>query len=39
MEAIKLPTDSALDPQIAGALGAALFAYALLRKASGSGGS
>jgi len=32
MEAIKLPRDSALDPQVAGALGAALFASALLRK-------
>jgi benzoyl-CoA reductase subunit A len=32
VEAVKLPPDSALDPQIAGALGAALFAYSLHRK-------
>jgi bzd-type benzoyl-CoA reductase Q subunit len=33
VEAIKLPADSVLDPQIAGALGAALFAHSLHRKA------
>lgn len=33
VEAIKLSGDSVLDPQIAGALGAALFAQALHRKA------
>ncbi|OFV80475.1 MAG: benzoyl-CoA reductase, bzd-type, subunit Q [Acidobacteria bacterium RBG_16_64_8] len=33
VEALKLPADSVLDPQIAGALGAALFAHSLLRKA------
>jgi benzoyl-CoA reductase subunit A len=32
VEAVKLPADSVLDPQIAGALGAALFAYSLHRK-------
>lgn len=32
LEAVKLPADTNLDPQIAGALGAALFAHALLRK-------
>jgi bzd-type benzoyl-CoA reductase Q subunit len=32
-EAFKLPEDSVLDPQIAGALGAALFAHSLHRKA------
>lgn len=32
IEAVKLPADSDLDPQIAGALGAALFAHALLKK-------
>jgi benzoyl-CoA reductase subunit A len=32
-EAIKLPSDSILDPQIAGALGAALFAHSLHKKA------
>jgi len=32
MEAVRLPEDSELDPQIAGALGAALFAHALLKK-------
>jgi bzd-type benzoyl-CoA reductase Q subunit len=32
VEAVKLPPDSVLDPQIAGALGAALFAYSLHRK-------
>jgi benzoyl-CoA reductase subunit A len=33
VEAVKLPADSVLDPQIAGALGAALFAQSLHRKA------
>ncbi len=33
VEAVKLPSDSVLDPQIAGALGAALFAHSLHRKA------
>ena len=33
VEAIKLPAGSILDPQIAGALGAALFAHSLHRKA------
>jgi len=33
LEAIKLPAGSVLDPQIAGALGAALFAHSLHRKA------
>ncbi len=33
VEAIRLPADSVLDPQIAGALGAALFAHSLHRKA------
>jgi bzd-type benzoyl-CoA reductase Q subunit len=32
VEAVKLPAGSALDPQIAGALGAALFAHSLHRK-------
>ncbi|MBC7294073.1 MAG: benzoyl-CoA reductase, bzd-type, subunit Q, partial [Thermoleophilia bacterium] len=32
-ESLKLPADSVLDPQIAGALGAALFAHSLHRKA------
>jgi bzd-type benzoyl-CoA reductase Q subunit len=32
IEAVKLPSDSVLDPQIAGALGAALFAHSLYRK-------
>ena len=32
VEAVKLPPDSTLDPQIAGALGAALFAHSLYRK-------
>jgi benzoyl-CoA reductase subunit A len=32
MEALRLPEDSVLDPQIAGALGAALFAHSLNRK-------
>jgi benzoyl-CoA reductase subunit A len=32
LEAVRLPADSVLDPQIAGALGAALFAHALLKK-------
>ncbi len=32
VEAVKLPADSVLDPQIAGALGAALFAHSLYRK-------
>jgi benzoyl-CoA reductase subunit A len=32
VEAVKLPVDSVLDPQIAGALGAALFAHSLYRK-------
>jgi activator of 2-hydroxyglutaryl-CoA dehydratase len=32
VEAVKLPVGSALDPQIAGALGAALFAHSLHRK-------
>jgi bzd-type benzoyl-CoA reductase Q subunit len=32
VEAVKLPPDSVLDPQIAGALGAALFAHSLYRK-------
>jgi len=34
VEAVKLPEDSVLDPQVAGALGAALFAHSLHRKAS-----
>jgi len=34
VEAIKLPTGTVLDPQIAGALGAALFAHSLYRKES-----
>ena len=33
VEAVKLPPGSVLDPQIAGALGAALFAHSLHRKA------
>ncbi len=33
VEALKLPEDSMLDPQMAGALGAALFAHSLSRKA------
>ncbi len=33
VEAIRLPADSALDPQIAGAYGAALFAHSLHKKA------
>jgi benzoyl-CoA reductase subunit A len=33
VEAVKLPADSVLDPQIAGALGASLFAHSLHRKA------
>ncbi len=33
VEAVKLPADSVLDPQIAGALGASLFAHSLYRKA------
>jgi len=33
VEAVRLPAESVLDPQIAGALGAALFAYSLHRKA------
>lgn len=37
MEAVKLPADSVLDPQIAGALGAALFAHSLQRKARKEG--
>ena len=32
VESVKLPADSELDPQIAGALGAALFAHSLYRK-------
>jgi benzoyl-CoA reductase subunit A len=32
VDAVKLPSDSVLDPQIAGALGAALFAHSLYRK-------
>ena len=32
IEAVRLPADTVLDPQIAGALGAALFAHALLKK-------
>ncbi len=32
VQAVKLPADSVLDPQIAGALGAALFAHSLYRK-------
>ncbi len=32
IEAVTLAPDSALDPQVAGALGAALFANALLKK-------
>jgi len=36
VEAMKLPADSVLDPQVAGALGAALFAYSLYRR-TGSG--
>jgi benzoyl-CoA reductase subunit A len=32
VEAVRLPAGSELDPQIAGALGAALFAHALYRK-------
>jgi benzoyl-CoA reductase subunit A len=43
VEAVKLPVDSVLDPQIAGALGASLFAHSLYRKAqkeaaAGNGG-
>jgi activator of 2-hydroxyglutaryl-CoA dehydratase len=34
VEALKLPADSVLDPQIAGALGAGLFAHSLHRKES-----
>jgi benzoyl-CoA reductase subunit A len=34
VDALKLPADSVLDPQIAGALGAALFAHSLHRKGS-----
>ena len=37
LEAVKLPADSDLDPQIAGALGAALFAHALLKKEQKAG--
>jgi benzoyl-CoA reductase subunit A len=33
VEAVKLPAGSVLDPQIAGALGASLFAHSLYRKA------
>ena len=33
VEALGLPADSVLDPQVAGALGAALFAHSLHRKA------
>jgi bzd-type benzoyl-CoA reductase Q subunit len=33
VEAVRLPNDSVFDPQIAGALGAALFAHSLYRKA------
>ena len=33
VESVKLPADSVLDPQIAGALGASLFAHSLYRKA------
>lgn len=32
VEAVRLPADSPLDPQLAGALGAAVFAYSLYRK-------
>ena len=32
VESVRLPADSVLDPQIAGALGAALFAHSLYRK-------
>ena len=32
VESVRLPADSYLDPQIAGALGAALFGHALCRK-------
>jgi benzoyl-CoA reductase subunit A len=43
VEAVKLSADSVLDPQIAGALGASLFAHSLYRKAqkeaaAGNGG-
>jgi len=34
VESVKLPADSVLDPQVAGALGAALFAHSLYRKQS-----
>jgi len=33
VESVRLPADSVLDPQIAGALGAALFAHSLYKKA------
>jgi len=36
VEAVGLPADSILDPQVAGALGAALFAHSLHRKAQRS---
>jgi hypothetical protein len=44
VESIKLPADSVFDPQIAGALGASLFAHSLYRKAqkeaaAGDGGA
>ena len=32
VEAIKLPADSVLDPQMAGAFGAALFAHSLVQE-------
>lgn len=32
VEAVRLPADAVLDPQVAGALGAALFAHSLQRK-------
>ena len=32
VEAVKMPSGSSLDPQVAGALGAALFAHSLYRK-------
>ena len=37
VESVKLPADSVLDPQIAGALGASLFAHSLYRKAQKEG--
>jgi benzoyl-CoA reductase subunit A len=37
VESIKLPPDSVLDPQMAGAYGAALFAHSLYKKAEKTG--